>query len=339
MRIILTGYGYHIGKRSGMIVIKKSSGEKKEYSVGNIDELVVHSRGISFSGEALALLMKHGVKVYFIDRLRIRGKLMPFSRGSSITIKKRQFQHKDDELGRYLARRFISGKVYNQVSYLRQLRRRFRRDKYKSEVIKKSIEDVKDIQTSIESLNIYNGDYREQIISKEGEVAKIYWSVLASLLSSELGFDGRRKRFEGPRDPINISLNYLYTLLAGYVWIEVELSGLEPFMGFLHKDSPRRPALVMDLMEEFRVPVVDKPLFTYIFDDPSKPYDWMDENSRLNDDSRRFLAETFFKRMDEKVTFLNRSYKLKFHIQLQCKRLIRCLMGYSKEYPTFRLTK
>jgi CRISPR-associated protein Cas1 len=110
-------------------------------------------------------------------------------------------------------------------------------------------------------------------------------------------------------------------------------------MGFLHKDSSRRPALVMDLMEEFRVPIVDKPFFTYVFRNPVKPLRWLGEHNRLNDNAKKLLMDLFFKRVEETVTFLNRTYKMKFHIQLQCRRMIKFLMGYAGEYTPFKLTK
>ncbi len=338
MRLVLTGYGYYIGKKSGMIIIKRG-GEKKAYSVGNIDEIVVHSRGIHFSGEALALLMKHGVRVYFIDRLKIRGKLTPFRRGSSLHIVKRQIGSQRRLEGACLAKSFIAGKVYNQMSYLRQLRRRFRRREDVKRHLANGIDLIRRVYNDIVDMNLEIENLRERLISMEGEASRIYWGAIAGLLPSEYGFDKRRKRFDKPTDPLNISLNYLYMLLASYIWVETEICGLEPYIGFLHKDSTRRPALVMDLMEEFRVPVVDKPLIDYILRHPREVVSWIDEKYRLRKTAVKRLMELFYRRLEEEVTFLNRSLKFKYHIHLQCKRLIKFVMGFSQEYTPFKLTK
>lgn len=95
----------------------------------------------------------------------------------------------------------------------------------------------------------------------------------------------------------------------------------------------------MDMMEEFRVSIVDKPLFTYVFKHTKKPMSWLENDGKLTRKAVETLGGLFFKRIDESVTFLNRSYKLKTHIGLQCRRLIKYLMGYSDEYIPFKLTK
>ena len=338
MRLVLTGYGYYIGKKSGMIVIKRGS-EKKAYSVGNLEEIVVHSRGVHFSGEALTLLMRHGVKVYFIDRLKIRGKLTPFRKGSSMFIVKAQVESQKDRRGRYLAKRFIEGKILNQIIFLRQLKRRFRRKRDVVMLLSTHINQLKEVYQDMITLDLDDEDYLMKIISKEGEASRIYWETFSTLFPSEYQFERRKKRFDKPTDPVNISLNYLYTLLASAVWVETELCGLEPYIGFLHKDSTRRPSLVMDIMEEFRVPIVDKPLINHILRHPKQCLAWIDDSYKLKEESIKELMKIFYNRLEEETTFLNRSLKFKHHIHLQCKRLIKYIMGYTNTYTPFKLTK
>lgn len=95
----------------------------------------------------------------------------------------------------------------------------------------------------------------ERLRGAEGEGSRVYFQGLARLLGP-YGFGGRTRR--PPRDPVNAALSYGYALLLGRVLVAVRLAGLHPEVGFLHAEGRRSPALALDLMEEFRVPVVDQ---------------------------------------------------------------------------------
>ncbi|MEN2981631.1 MAG: CRISPR-associated endonuclease Cas1 [Thermus sp.] len=94
----------------------------------------------------------------------------------------------------------------------------------------------------------------ERLRGAEGQGSRAYFAGLARLLSP-FGFEGRNRR--PPQDPVNAALSYGYALLLGRVLLSVRLAGLHPEVGFLHAEGRRSPALALDLMEEFRVPVVD----------------------------------------------------------------------------------
>ena len=90
----------------------------------------------------------------------------------------------------------------------------------------------------------------------EGEGASAYFGAIRTLLPSWAGFDGRNRR--PPRDPFNACLSYGYAVLEGTILTAIGAAGLEPFAGFLHSDRSGKPSLTLDLIEEFRQPVVDR---------------------------------------------------------------------------------
>ncbi len=97
----------------------------------------------------------------------------------------------------------------------------------------------------------------------EGAGAKRYFSQWSSsLISAGLRFTGRVRR--PPLDPVNALLSFGYTLLATRCVAAVEHLGLDPHVGFLHSIRPGRPSLALDLMEEFRAPIVDRLVLTLI---------------------------------------------------------------------------
>jgi CRISPR-associated protein Cas1 len=89
----------------------------------------------------------------------------------------------------------------------------------------------------------------------EGAAAKAYFSVLRGALREEMTFSRRTRR--PPRDPANALLSFGYTLLTHNLMTACEVVGLDPYDGFFHADKYGRPALALDLVEEFRGPVVD----------------------------------------------------------------------------------
>jgi CRISPR-associated protein Cas1 len=97
----------------------------------------------------------------------------------------------------------------------------------------------------------------------EGAGAKRYFSQWSSsLISGGLRFTGRVRR--PPLDPVNALLSFGYTLLQTRCVAAAEHVGLDPHIGFLHSIRPGRPSLALDLMEEFRAPVVDRLVLTLI---------------------------------------------------------------------------
>jgi CRISPR-associated protein Cas1 len=96
----------------------------------------------------------------------------------------------------------------------------------------------------------------------EGQAARLYFKVLRLCLNGKLIFEKRTRR--PPRDPVNALLSLAYTLLTNAVFAAVEVAGLDPYAGFLHQDRYGRPALVLDLVEEFRPVIADSVVLTTV---------------------------------------------------------------------------
>jgi CRISPR-associated protein Cas1 len=335
LRLVLSGHGYRIGKKSGMIVIYKANGEKKEISAGNLSMMIVNAKGVSLSGEAISLLLKHGIQVIFLSKDRPVGKLQPMMLRSPVVLKREQIKAQMDQRGVNIARTIVLNKIVNQVKLLKRLcKSRLSLGSGIISEIANRIRDIMEIYSEITSAKIESLT-RSWLVSKEAEAARHYWECVSMILPSETGFRGRKARYDNPEDPFNISLNYMYSLLASQIWFAVELSGLDPFIGYLHEDNNRRPSLVMDFMEEFRQPVVDKLLITYFT--KHKVENVIDENKRLSDEFRKVLLRMFFEELDRQVTFMNRTISVKGHMYLQPKRLAKYLLALTSSYTPYNV--
>lgn len=97
----------------------------------------------------------------------------------------------------------------------------------------------------------------DTVRGEEGQAAAVYFDVFPRLIrAADMPFEGRSRR--PPRDAMNALLSFLYTLVRGDCTAALESVGLDPQVGFLHVLRPGRPALALDLMEEFRPAVADR---------------------------------------------------------------------------------
>ena len=121
VRLILSGHGYKIGRRGGMIVVRRADGGKKEISVGNLSTIMVNARGVSLSGDAISLLLKHGVQVVFMSRDRPIGRLQPMRLRFPVALKKEQVKAQEDGRGALIAKTIVLNKIGNQIKLVKRL--------------------------------------------------------------------------------------------------------------------------------------------------------------------------------------------------------------------------
>ena len=195
---------------------------------------------------------------------------------------------------------------------------------------------------------------RGTLLNLEGRAGALYWECVQRLLPA-----GRftTRNHQGAVDDVNALLNYGYGILYSQVWSALTLAGLEPFAGFLHVDRPGKPSLVLDFIEEFRQPVVDRVVFAMInkrfkveWEDPdsdaakaahqsSKPdaETEIPTQRRLSQATRRALADRVLARLQETERFERKQQKLCNIIQLQARHLAMHLRR-EREYHPFTST-
>ncbi|MGB9727728.1 MAG: CRISPR-associated endonuclease Cas1 [Nitrososphaeria archaeon] len=335
MRLIVNEPGTFVGTRSGMITVYRTRKKVLEVPVSKINFIIVLTRGASFSSALTRLVAKHNIPIIFYSPYGTPYSVCKGFTGGAISLRKRQYKVQETFDGLKLAKSFASGKTLNQYSLLYSMAKN--RSKSDPQLAKELYSLAREVKCFSEKIQSLEGDdfegLRKEIINLEAECAQLYWEGVAKALAKVIEFPGRRKRFEKPTDPVNISLNYLYTILAGECCLYLEICGLDPYAGYLHADSPRRPALAMDLMEEFRQPVVDRVVFKAAFE---KKLDNIIEGFRLKRDARIMLYKAYVERMNTKVTFSNRCLPIQDHIFLQARRVTEHVMG-REEYKPFVL--
>lgn len=328
-RIVISSYGIFVGSKGNRIVIKKKNEVLAEVPVFEISQVVLDGKGASISTSAMRLLIKRGAELLITDGIKLVGKLSPVRKGANVNLRMRQYDIRDSREGLKLAKSFVYGKLINQSDMLKSLAKN-REGPIRGELRRSSIE----IERIAREVEVKEGDserVRRDLLSLEAEAGRIYWSSIARVLPPEVGFESRKKKYEDPSDPFNAILNYLYSVLMSESWFCLETVGLDPFIGFLHSPSGRRPALAVDFMEEFRQPIVDRVALSAIREVPDPL-----EGSSLSPEAKRKIMRSYEERMRTKVTFRNRKLSIRAHMRLQAGRLAGAIMGRT-EYKPFRV--
>jgi CRISPR-associated protein Cas1 len=173
----------------------------------------------------------------------------------------------------------------------------------------------------------------------EGEAATSYFSVFNELIHEKsFIFNGRVRR--PPTDPVNALLSFVYSLLTQECVSALQGVGVDPFVGFLHRDRPGRPGLALDLLEEFRAPLADRFVLTLINRKQIQMDDFVAEASgavRLTEGARKNLLTAYQERKQEEIQhpYLEEKISIGLLPHSQALLLACHLRGDTEFYPPY----
>ncbi|MEM0090404.1 MAG: CRISPR-associated endonuclease Cas1 [Nitrososphaerota archaeon] len=334
-RLIINGYGAFVGYKKGLVTVKKKDGNES-VPLGNLDQIVITTSGAAISSKLIRTCLKNKVEISILSSSgRPLGKVFSITK-SHVKLRLAQIEARRTSKGARIAKKIVYSKIRGQSNFLKSLAKN-RTGESKDNILKTS-ERIDQLSSQLQELPDELSEIRQRLVSIEADAARAYWDSIAGILPAELGFSARKKRFEGPKDPVNISLNYGYGVLASEVYTLVEYSGLDPWFGFLHEDSCRRPALVYDIMELFRAAVVDRVVVTLALRSPNTLLKAIDATSgRLERDFRGTLLKEIFERLEQGVSFGGQQKPIYAHMLSQIRELARYLLDHSHDWKAFVL--
>ncbi len=211
--------------------------------LGDIQQVVLVG-AVGVTTPAMAKLLDLNIPLMFLNsRGKFLGRLTtPTS--YNLPLRQEQYRKNDDAgFGLNLARCIVRGKVHNQYIQVKRWSRRH-------SLSPGGPNDLMQCCTRAEAAT-----EMEELLGIEGNAARIYFSLLEQVLDTGWNFHNRNRR--PPKDPVNALLSLGYTLLTYTLSSALEVVGLDPYLGYYHVEQYGRPALALDLLEEFRAPVVD----------------------------------------------------------------------------------
>lgn len=175
----------------------------------------------------------------------------------------------------------------------------------------------------------------------EGEAASVYFGVFDHLITiSKDAFFFRERSRRPPLDNVNSLLSLLYTLLVHDIEGALEAVGLDPAVGFLHRDRPGRPGLALDLMEELRPVLADRLTLTLINRRQVQADGFRKSESGavvVDDNARKEILIAWQKRKQEEIQhpFLGERIELGLLPHVQALLLARYIRGDLDGYPAY----
>lgn len=175
----------------------------------------------------------------------------------------------------------------------------------------------------------------------EGDGARVYFGVFDRLIVSQRDrFSFRERNRRPPLDPVNCLLSFVYTLLVHDVRSALEGVGLDPQVGFLHRDRPGRPGLALDMMEELRSVLADRLVLSLINLNQVQGKGFRSTESGavfMDDETRKTVLVAYQKRKQEEIMhpFLKEKIAIGLLPHIQALLLARHLRGDLDGYPPF----
>ena len=200
-------------------------------------------------------------------------------------------------------------------------------------------------QTDLDGLaqqdqNARNATSLASLLGTEGLAAKIYFANLSRMIKSDAmdhAWDFRNRNRRPPRDPINALLSFGYAMLAKECTIALAAEGFDPYWGFFHQPRHGRPGLALDLMEEFRTPVVDSAVITAINTGMVRQHEFeiAKAGCAMKPAARKGFIRAYEGRLDQLVTHPIFDYRCSWRsvICLQAKLLARWVRQEIDTYP------
>lgn len=290
-------------------------------------------RGLSAS--LLGACAERGIAISFLDA---NGRFLARLEGPvSGNVLLRRGQHRmsdDEETALEVAKRFVEAKIVNE----RRVLERYRRD-YPEEVDQAFAGEIEALRHQIDAISL--ATTADQLRGIEGDAAHGYFSVFDQMIRVDdpsLRFGGRSRR--PPRDAINALLSFFYSMLSRDIASACETVGLDPQIGFFHRDRPGRASMALDLIEELRAPYVDRFVLSLVNRKQVRSGDFVKEEDGgvvLGDDARKTVLGLWQKRKQDAIThpFLKEKMPTGLLPFIQVQLFARFLRGDIDGYPAF----
>lgn len=296
--IYIKEQGTMIRKSGEKIEITKGDKKLLSFPVWNIDGLSMIGN-VQISTQALTYLMENGVDVsIFAYSGRYIGQAMADS-SKNIFLRFAQYDaYQNMENRMNMARIIIRNKIENQINVVRNFRFK---DGFSP---KDEISKMQNLQEKLDRCVNSN-----EILGVEGMCSNIYFTCFSHMIDCKFKFEGRNRR--PPKDPINVILSLGYTFLTREICSVLEAESFEVYLGFVHGIRYGRKSLALDIIEEFRQPVIDR----FVVRSFNKriinefDFDFEDGEILLNEDGFRKFCQEYEKWMTGASSFSDKNFR------------------------------
>lgn len=329
LALYVQGQGHSVGLKGEVLEVRDRKEVVAKARLMQISQLSLFGN-VQLSAQALRELAARDVTIIHLSYGGWLSAVTTPPPHKNIELRRRQFQTAGDQnLCLYLARAFVSGKIRNSRTLLRRNAR---------ELTDNVIHRLAEWRHRAEKARSL-----EQLLGLEGSAARDYFGNFTRMLKvsdntcTTFDFTSRNRR--PPRDPVNALLSFLYSMLTKEMVVTLVGAGFDPYLGFFHQPRYGRPALALDLIEEFRPLIADSVVIGLINNGEIRPSDFIARagSVALRPDGRKRVLEAYERRLDTEVTHPVFGYSISYRrvFEVQARLLGRFLMGEIAGYAPF----
>ena len=324
--IYVVGQGHTVRKRGERLEVwSHEEGKVSEARLLEVSQVCLYG-GVEITTPATVELMQRNVPVlHFTHGGWFQGICLGMSH-KNVELRIRQFEWaRDQDKSLSIARCIVSGKIRNCRILLR------RDDPQASSEALESLERLAGKAESASSMS--------SLLGFEGAAAEIYFGNFDGLLKDVQVFSFHNRNKRPPRDPVNTVLSYLYGILTKELFVAVLAAGFDPYLGFYHQPRYGRPALALDMMEEFRPLIADSTAITLFNNRELSQEDFIKTGIgiSLTPEAKKKVVGGYERRMQTEISHPLFGYTVSYRriLEVQARLLSRVLAGELKEYPAF----
>ena len=325
----------YLGKDGQSVSVRVDGTERLRVPLHNIGHIVCFG-AIGCSPALMAFCADSNVAVSFMTRTgRLLARVTGFTPGN-VLLRRQQYRFADDPAATVaIVRSILLGKIANSRTVLLRAVRDHPdgADREKATVAADRLRQTLD--------DVAGFDDTARLRGLEGSASRDYFSAFNGMITNPdetFRFAGRSRR--PPKDRVNTLLSFLYAMLTSDARSACEATGLDPAVGFLHRDRPGRPGLALDLVEEFRAILADRVALSLINRQQVRASGFViDEGGgvTMDDKTRKAVLMAYQKRKQETIThpFLGEKTTVGLLVHLQARLFARYLRGELDSYPPF----
>ncbi len=330
--LYITNEDARLNKQGETVVVKIENEVKLRVPIHTIQSVICFGR-VACSTPFLTFCASRNIQLCFLSRYgRFQARVAGPTQGN-VLLRRAQYRCTDcAEITLAIARDVISAKIANsRTQLLRALR-----DRGENVQLSAAAETLRSCLRRARRC-----DELAQVRGVEGEAARAYFGAFDAIMTrTEPEFRFERRTRRPPKNPANALLSFLYALLLGDCVGALESVGLDPAVGYLHRERPGRPSAALDLCEEFRPVLADRVAFTLLNRKQLNPRDFSTDEAGavlLSGDARKLVLIAWQQRKQEVIRhpYLDERMELGIVIHQQARLLAQRIRGELDAYPGF----
>lgn len=336
MDIFVNTYGAYVHVKDLMFAIKTKDEEGNDQTgtvpAHKVRSLVITSHA-AISTDAIRLALTNNVEIVFLHSDgQPYGRVWHSKPGSTSKIRKQQLIASLNQTGLQWTKNWICQKLQNQADFLKDLKKH-RTEKH-GEFLQDKIDRITNLKLSVQNVQANTTDQiADSLRGWEGTSGRLYFETLSHVLPAHYQFDGRSSR--PAKDAFNAFLNYAYGILYSKVEKALIIAGLDPYLGFLHRDDYNHKSMVYDFIEPYRI-YADKTVFQLF---SAKKVNQSHTNPitngfTLNKDGKVLLVDAFLNYLDKETIRYNNQNQTRLNaLQLDAHQFANTLITPKPELP------